>query len=338
MSSFSGHSDASLRPLGVFYDADRDRFRESFGEIAFSFHHRLADNPLFSLPRLAIAAERMIHAGIGNRFSVRDGTYDVDKPYSNEVERTKSLSAFDELRDSALFIKLSNVSEADRDYDDLCQEVVADTEALLGHPILGGVTMVHLSMFIASPHLVTPYHIDHDANFLCQISGEKDVYLFDPRDRELLPADEIERFYLGESNAARYREKFQPRGRCFRLVPGVGVHHPPLAPHWVRNDSDISISASIHICARDLDRRAHVYQMNRILRKARLHPRPPEQSPLLDSIKASGLELLGKSHPTSSRDILYSGVDRLAKGLNRVRSVASKARSWARLPQVRPPQ
>jgi hypothetical protein len=329
MSSTTGRSDTPLRPLGVFYDTDRDRFCTSFGETAFSFRHRLADSPLFSLPRLALAAERMMQAGIGNRFNVRDGIYDPDKPYSNETDRPNSLSAFEELRDSALFIKLGNVSEADRDYGDLCQEVVADTEALLEHPILGGVTMVHLSMFIASPHVVTPYHIDHDANFLFQISGEKDIYLFDPHDRELLPTDEIERFYLGETNAARYREKFQPRGRCFRLVPGMGVHHPPLAPHWVRNGSDISISASIHICARDLDRRAHVYQMNRILRKARLHPRPPEQSPLLDSIKASSLELLGKSHPTSSRDLIYSGVDRLTNGLKRVRSVASKARNWA---------
>ena len=73
-------------------------------------------------------------------------------------------------------------------------------------------------MFVASPNIVTPYHIDHEMNFLFQIAGEKDVCLFDPSDRELLPEEEIERFYFGEVTGLPYPEHLQQRGRTFRLT------------------------------------------------------------------------------------------------------------------------
>jgi hypothetical protein len=252
----------------------------------------------------------------------------VETPYSQVRTRPQTLSAFYDIEGSDSFIKLTNINEVDEEYAAVCRGVVADTEAMVGHAILGGVTLVNMTVFIASPNVVTPYHIDHDANFLCQIAGEKDVYLFDANDRELLTFDEIEQFYFGNRDAARYREQFQPRGRCFHVTPGLGVHHPQLWPHWVRNGPNVSISVSIHICTRDLDRRAHVIQVNRILKKARLHPRPPDESILLDSIKASGLHLMGTSHPASTADVVYSGLDRLSAGVRKMRSVKTATKEW----------
>jgi hypothetical protein len=43
------------------------------------------------------------------------------------------------------------------------------------------------------------------------------------------------------------------------MVPGVAAHHPPLAPHWVRNGAAVSVSVSIDFCMRAFDRRARVY-------------------------------------------------------------------------------
>ncbi|HEY5781156.1 MAG TPA: cupin-like domain-containing protein [Lysobacter sp.] len=319
---------AGDQPLAVFDEADRNLFRASFGRTAFMMQHRLAQDPLFSLPRLAAAAARLIESGRGSRFTVRAGSHSVNTPYTHGSARPQSLSAFYDIETSDSFIKLGNISEVDEAYAAVSRAVVADTEAMLGHAILGGVTLVNMTVFIASPNVVTPYHIDHDANFLCQIAGEKDVYLFDANDRELLPLDEIEQFYFGNTDAARYREQFQPRGRCFHVAPGLGVHQPQLWPHWVRNGPNVSISVSIHICTRDLDRRAHVIQVNRILKKARLHPRPPDESMLLDSIKASGLHLIGTSHPESTAEVVYSGLDRLSSGVKKMRSVKTATREW----------
>ena len=88
--------------------------------------------------------------------------------------------------------------------------------------------------------------MDHESNFLFQIGGEKEVNLFDPADRSVLSEREIETFYIGELNALRYRDEIQSKAMVYQLKPGQAVHHPPMAPHWVRNGSDPrSPSASV---------------------------------------------------------------------------------------------
>src|SRR5713101_7055234 len=47
-------------------------------------------------------------------------------------------------------------------------------------------------IFISSPNSVTPYHLDEEHNFLCQIRGTKQVSMWDPLDRETLPEPAIE--------------------------------------------------------------------------------------------------------------------------------------------------
>ena len=60
----------------------------------------------------------------------------------------------------------------------------------------------------------------------------------------------------------------------YRLVPGLAVHHPPLAPHWVKNEDRVSVSVSVNFCMRSLDHRAKIYQANRLLRSVGLATRP----------------------------------------------------------------
>ena len=95
-------------------------------------------------------------------------------------------------------------------------------------------------------------------------------------------------FYAGDVEAARYKPNLQERGAVFHLTPGVAVHHPPLAPHLVRNGDRVSVSVSIGFCTRTLDRRAKVYQFNSLMRRAGLRPARPGQSSLRDRMKAAG--------------------------------------------------
>jgi hypothetical protein len=181
-----------------------------------------------------------------------------------------------------------------------------------------------MTVFMASPNIVTPYHIDHEANFLCQILGNKDVFLFDPNDRELLSDQEIEKFYFGDLDGASYQAPLQNRSKAFRLRPGVAVHHPPLAPHWVRNGSDVSISVSINFCMREIDRRAHIYQVNNVLRKIGLNPSPPGQSRIGDIVKAGGMRLLSTSKPSSYRETVFSGLDRIRAPFRMVKRLMTR--------------
>lgn len=320
---------AEFNQQHVFADVDRDLFRECFGVRAFLLRHHLADNPLFSIARLANAAELLLKAGYGDNFKVNHGTYKTDAVFAEMGAKQKLLTVFDQLPHSDSWIRLSDVGKVDPDYGDVVRAAIQDVEDLYGQPIVSRVTLAGVSVFIASPNIVTPYHIDHEANFLCQIAGHKEIYLYDPNDRELLPTNEIEQFYAGDGTAARYREDMLPRGKRFELAPGVAVHHPSLAPHRVRNGSEVSISVGINFCTRELDRRARVYQVNHLLRKAGFNPGQPGDSRWLDGIKSGGMKLISDPNPTSTPQLLFSGLRRLRSGAQRIKAMAGVARRMA---------
>jgi hypothetical protein len=180
-----------------------------------------------------------------------------------------------------------------------------------GQPLRDMITWSGLTVFMASPGVTTPYHIDHESNFLFQIQGAKDVSLHNPNERDIVPDDQLERFYCGDFEAAQYRKELQNRGTVFRLVPGAVVHQPPLAPHWVQNGDNVSVSVSIGFCLRPLDRRARVYQVNHYLRRFGWQPTPPGRSKLRDALKIAGVGLVSKRNPSSPDEILFSGLTRL---------------------------
>jgi len=95
---------------------------------------------------------------------------------------------------------------------------------------------------------------------------------------ERFPEEEIERFWAVDNNAAVYKKQFQDRVMSFRLAPGIGVHIPVNAPHWVKNDHNVSISLSVNFTWKDSER-ANAYRANFLLRKLGMtHDRPASQS------------------------------------------------------------
>jgi hypothetical protein len=117
-----------------------------------------------------------------------------------------------------------------------------------------------------------------------QVHGDKQLNVFPPDDREVVTEQEIERFYTTDTNAAIYRPHLQDRADVITLRPGLGVHIPVHAGHWLRNGDNISISVSInyHSYAGE---RASLYFVNHYLRKFGIAPTPPFRSPLLDAVK-----------------------------------------------------
>jgi hypothetical protein len=140
-------------------------------------------------------------------------------------------------------------------------------------------------LFITSPNRITTYHIDRECNYLLQIHGDKVISLFDRYDREVLPEEELERFWSVDNNAAVFKEHYRDRGRDFRLSPGTGVHIPVNAPHWLRNGNNISVTLAITFQFPDTHL-ANVYRVNYYLRKAGLRPLPPGRSKVRDALKA----------------------------------------------------
>jgi len=303
-----------MATVGSLLRANATQFQRDFNVRSFLFEHALVGHPLFELGRLARLGERTLELGELTKFVSRSGKDNAAASRISDMPAQERVAAtVEQLSQAGAWMKLSGANTIDPDYDTLLQDLLLDLEKLAGMPLRQQITWSTLTVFLASPHIITPYHIDHESNFLFQVSGSKQITLFDAQDRTLLSEGEIEEFYAGDFEAARFRDGQQARGIEYPLVPGKVVHHPPLAPHWVQNGDEVSISVSIGFCLQGFDRRARIYQVNHFLRRLGLHPSPPGRSSVADRIKIAGVGLISKSDPANPEEILYSGVERLRR-------------------------
>lgn len=312
--------------------AGRKEFQGNFNQRPFKFNHTLHLGGLFEIPRIVELAKRMTekngnlcalnfkHGSIATKF----GDGDEDRKFSAMSPTERLIETVSHLNENGTWIKLHRAQDYDADYARVVETITSEIENLSGWPMREDMTFVSMTLLLSSPGIATPFHIDHETNFLFQIHGSKDVCLFPANDRQLVPDAEIERYYSGNFDAACYRREMQDRGTVYRLAPGEVVHHPPLAPHWVKNGDDISVSISINYCMRSLEKRARVYQANYFLRKMGLKPVPPGLSPLRDSLKRKVLSTLEHRHPTSFSEVVHAPVNRLKSPLRAVRRLVGR--------------
>ena len=270
--------------------ADADLFRERLHRRSFPFHHTLNDSHLFTVPRLAKLAQTMLDSGNAEGFVAYDASaFGAGSGFGIGSRLDQVAETVRRLEQGRTWLKLSKSNAVDPAYAEVLAQVIRDIERLSGEPFGAEITWGSLTVIMASPRITTPYHIDHETNFLFQAQGEKDVCLFDPGDRQVLTDGEVESFYMGHNDAATYKPDLQSRGTIYRLVPGLAVHHPPLAPHWVKNSDNVSVSISMTFCTRSVDRNAKVYQANRVLRRLGLNPKRPDCRACATGLKARRL-------------------------------------------------
>jgi hypothetical protein len=265
-------------------DGDPAVFRERFNRAEFAFTHRLANHPLFELPRLIELAKSMpagdIYYDAGEvRVDQRwDQTPPCLMPVDELLRRIESDGAW-------ILIKRAR---RDPEYAELLDRGLAEFQELTGGELPTSMMKRDALVFITSPHRITPYHIDRECNFLLQIRGEKVIHIFDRYDREILPEKELERFWTVDNNSAVYKPEYQDRAHVYDLKPGSAVHIPVNAPHWVRNGEGISVSLSVNFQYQDATL-ANIYRTNYLLRKVGMKPRPPGRSKLGDVVKGRAL-------------------------------------------------
>lgn len=265
-------------------DANEDVFREAFDRRSFAFAHRLAGHPLFEPQRLLELARKLaedprdVYYDAGPiRVDQRwDQTAVCDLPLDYLLNRIETAGAWIVLRRA----------EKDPEYAQLLDACMNEIEMLAGRDLSETIKLRNAIVFINSPNRISSYHIDRECNCLLQISGSKTLSVFDRYDRDVLSEDEIERFWAIDNNSAVYKPEYEDRAMKFALVPGVGVHIPVNAPHWVQNGPDVSISLSINFHYRD-SVLGDVYRANYWLRRAGLRPSPPERSRTSATLKSA---------------------------------------------------
>ncbi len=322
----SNESEINLPDLPArIIEGDASDFREKFNRSPFMFTHHLGDHPLFEIPRLVKLATTILQSE--NEVD-RQPTLTPDDliPFSGVCCATSKvpvhLKWYDmEVKDK-LLEHMANIEQSDSwlllysvqrdpEYKALLHQIVGEIEKLTGKSLEKEITTLDAYIFVASPHSITPYHIDHESTFLFQIHGERDSNLFNQYESQLLSDQELESFYDGNLSAANYKEEHQSKAYVYPLGPGKGVHHPVLAPHWYKNGNSYSVALGIHLGLRSFDLQARVYQVNYFLRKLGLKPSSPGKSALLDSIKINLIGLFSKRKPKTKIEVLRSGIARI---------------------------
>jgi len=258
----------------------RDAFRAQFARVPFLIGHNLAGHELFSLPRLVELAQRLPGSQVEYNAGEVPIGLDPTRTPRNGLSPEETIRRIEECRS---WLVLKSV-EHDPAYRLLLEECLAEVRAASTRHT-AGMCEPRAFVFVSSPGAVTPYHMDPEENFLLQIRGTKTMSVFDPADRSVVAETDIERFVSGAHRNLAYREDYQRKARLFDLRPGLAVHVPFAAPHWVQNGPAVSVSFSITFNTSASKRVTHAHRFNARLRRWGLRPAPVGRSDLRDGLK-----------------------------------------------------
>ena len=261
-------------------DIDLKTFGARFGAAPFLVGHRLASHPLFSLPRLVELSTRLPASRVEYNAGEVPVGLDPARTPRNGLSPEETVRRIEECRS---WLVLKSV-EQDPAYRALLDECLTEVRAASPR-LTAGMCDPHAFIFVSSPAAVTPYHMDPEENFLLQIRGTKTLSVFDPADRSIVSEPEIESFFSGAHRNLAYRDDYQRKAQLFDLKPGLALHVPFAAPHWVQNGPAVSISFSITFNSRASMRRLQAHRVNARLRRFGVVPVPVGRSALCDATK-----------------------------------------------------
>jgi len=145
-------------------------------------------------------------------------------------------------------------------------------------------------IFVSSPNAVTPFHMDHEHNFILQIRGTKRLYVWEPFDRVVVSERAQELFHDAHSRElVTWNEEWRSRAHVFDLQPGQGGYMPSTAPHLVEVGPEPSVTISFTYYTDSTRQRELLYRGNARLRRLGITPTPVGDSPQRDRMKAAVL-------------------------------------------------
>jgi hypothetical protein len=263
-----------------------NRMFDDFQRKSFSFRHALAAHPLFELRTLLQLAHRIPkHPGF---VYWQNGTVEVSGNWSDRPAKRLTLEeTLEGIQENDSLIVLKH-AEQDSVFGPLLREILMAAYEYAPFAVRKDIVLGESLIFINSPKRKTVYHFDLEPSLLLQIRGEKFVSVFDQNDASLVSHEMLEAYCNGNQDAAVYRPEKQAEAAHYHLTPGLGVHFPSTAPHWVQNGPQVAVSININFDLRSTHHRLRpIYKMNRYLRRLGLRPKPPGRSVVVDGVKAA---------------------------------------------------
>jgi ribosomal protein L16 Arg81 hydroxylase len=225
---------------------------------------------------------------------------------TNDPTRQSLRRTLDNLHNAKAFVQMVNL-RSDPAYRAVIDELLDEALPFLP-PRDRQLINRDAAAFLASPNSVTPFHLDHEQNFLCHISGPKTFYVWDHRDRTVVTERALEIFYRGgKLREVIYDPSMQPKAQAFELAPGDCIYMPMGAPHAASTGGDITITVSILMNTQSSFDVIETYRANSVMRSLGLTPTPVGDSQVRDSLKRHTLGAvrrvrdLARGRPTERR-------------------------------------
>jgi hypothetical protein len=281
----------SARLERVFH-CDPEVFRQNFNHLPHEVKHTLTPHPLFKLPALAelaqrVAARKNPHHPQGDIHVDQEPAPTNRKVHLHNWPQKNGISKLvEDIEDGKTWIILKHI-EREPGYREVFENCICDILDLTGSKIVEHIKWFEAILFITSPNRVTKYHIDRECSWLLQIHGNKDIHFFDRSDKDVLPDEELEQYWMFNNRfSAVYRPQYESRAIVYHMRPGTGVHSPVNTPHWLQNDDNVSVSLSINFQFHE-SAWENLFKANYYLRRVGLTPTPPGRNRFVDRVKRS---------------------------------------------------
>ncbi|MEE4452682.1 transcriptional regulator [Novosphingobium resinovorum] len=277
-----------LTPPATFTETARTAFAAHYPEVPHKLAHALGAHPLMELEALARLAEALPEASI--EYNASEQPIGVEgKPAATGIPIGETIRHIETAKSWAV---LKNI-EQDPAYAALLAALLEEIRPII-EARTGRMLKTQGFVFITSAGGVTPYHFDPEHNILMQVRGAKVMTQFPAGDPAYAPDEVHETYHTGGGRELRWREAMLSGGREFALGPGEALYVPVMAPHFVRNGSEPSVSLSITWRSEWSFAEADARAFNGLLRKWGLAPNPPGRWPATNRAKALGWRIARK--------------------------------------------
>ena len=274
----------------VFGEEARRQFDACYPEQAGLLEHNMQAHALLTLEALAELGTALPATSVEyNPGDLPVGIRPEDVP-DNGMSIGDTIRMIDSCASWAVLKNIEQVPE----YEALLLSLLAEIRPIL-EAKTGQMLKPQGFIFVSSPGAVTPYHFDPEHNILLQLRGEKWMTTF-PAGQARFAADEIhEGYHLGGHRNLVWQEEFAAEGTRHHLTPGKAIFVPVMAPHFVQNGPEPSISLSITWRSDWSFEEADARAFNGWLRRRGVTPKAPGRFPARNRAKALAWRVLRKT-------------------------------------------
>lgn len=276
-------------PQDVFQANSRALFAANYPEVPHILRHSLQSHALLTLGALAELAGKLPASSI--EYNRGDLPIGVDgKPGNTGMTIEETIL---HIATSNSWAVLKNVEQIPA-YNALLLRLLGELRGEI-EAKTGAMLRPQGFVFISSPNAVTPYHFDPEHNILLQLKGSKAMTQFPAGDAAYAPDETHESYHSGGARELTWRDALAAGGTEFALQPGDALFVPVMAPHFVRNGPDSSISLSITWRSDWSFEEADARGLNRLLRKVGMRPAAPARWPAGNKGKAYAYRALRRA-------------------------------------------